>query len=137
MTTVQRWSGLEAKLLRHALRLTIEALAGLLGVSSRTVAKWEARGSSITPTPDMQAVLDTALTGADSDAQLRFSRSHSAANVHPPASRQLSSWPPQREALATAEDSSLLSAIRAFARLTVRSGVAISIPASSAISRLT
>lgn len=43
MTTVRRWTGLEAKLLREALRLSVRDFAAYLGVGMRTVNKWEAR----------------------------------------------------------------------------------------------
>ncbi|MGH3926056.1 MAG: tetratricopeptide repeat protein, partial [Pseudonocardiaceae bacterium] len=58
--------------LRAALRMTIHDFAGYLGVGTRTVAKWEARGSGIQPMPQTQAILDTALAKASSDGQARF-----------------------------------------------------------------
>ena len=61
MTTVDRWTGREAKLLRQALRLSVRDFAARLGVGVRTVNKWEARQADITPLPHMQEVLDTAL----------------------------------------------------------------------------
>ncbi|MGH3914101.1 MAG: tetratricopeptide repeat protein [Pseudonocardiaceae bacterium] len=71
-TIVRRWTGLEAKALRAALRMTIHDFAGYLGIGTRTIAKWEARGSDIEPRPQTQAILDTALAKASSDVQLRF-----------------------------------------------------------------
>jgi tetratricopeptide (TPR) repeat protein len=71
-TTVRQWTGLEAKALRVALRMTMHEFADCLGVGTRTVAKWEARGSDIQPMPQTQAILDTALAKASSDAQARF-----------------------------------------------------------------
>jgi transcriptional regulator with XRE-family HTH domain len=71
-TTVRRWTGLEAKALRAALRMTMHEFAGYLGVAARTVAKWEARGSDIQPMSQTQAILDTALAKASSDVQARF-----------------------------------------------------------------
>jgi tetratricopeptide (TPR) repeat protein len=71
-TTVRQWTGLEAKALRAALRMTMHEFAGYLGVAARTVAKWEARGSDIQPMSQTQAILDTALAKASSDAQARF-----------------------------------------------------------------
>ncbi|WP_018785312.1 DNA-binding transcriptional regulator [Micromonospora sp. CNB394] len=42
MTTVQKWTGRETRMLRHALRMSIRDFAEHLGVSERTVSKWEA-----------------------------------------------------------------------------------------------
>ncbi len=75
MTTVHRWTGREAKLLREALRLSVRDFAARLGVGVRTVNKWEARQADITPLPYMQEVLDTALTRASDEAKARFSES--------------------------------------------------------------
>ncbi|MGH3888789.1 MAG: helix-turn-helix domain-containing protein [Pseudonocardiaceae bacterium] len=72
MTTVRRWTGLEAKLLREALRLSVRDFAAYLGVGMRTVNKWEARLADITLRPHMQEVLDTALSRASDEAQARF-----------------------------------------------------------------
>ncbi|MGH3796496.1 MAG: tetratricopeptide repeat protein [Pseudonocardiaceae bacterium] len=71
-TTVRQWTGLEAKALRSALRMTIHDFAEYLGVGTRTVAKWESRGSDIEPMSQTQSILDTALAKASSDAQARF-----------------------------------------------------------------
>jgi len=72
MTTVHRWTGREAKLLRGALRLSVRDFAARLGIGLRTVNKWEARQSDITPLPHMQEVLDTALARASDEAKARF-----------------------------------------------------------------
>jgi transcriptional regulator with XRE-family HTH domain len=72
MTTVQRWTGREARALRLALRLSVRAFAAALGVGVRTVASWEADGAHLQPRPEMQAVLDTALRRADDEAKHRF-----------------------------------------------------------------
>ncbi|MGH3902276.1 MAG: tetratricopeptide repeat protein [Pseudonocardiaceae bacterium] len=71
-TTVRLWTGLEAKALRAALRMTMHEFADYLGVGARTIAKWEARGSDIQPQPQTQAILDTALAKASGDVQARF-----------------------------------------------------------------
>ncbi|GAA4660977.1 MULTISPECIES: helix-turn-helix domain-containing protein [Amycolatopsis] len=70
--TAHHWSGREARLLRHALRLSVRAFAGYLGVAARTVAKWESGGALTVPRPDTQAILDTALARAEPEARRRF-----------------------------------------------------------------
>jgi transcriptional regulator with XRE-family HTH domain len=72
MTTVWRWTGHEAGLLRQALRLSIRDFAARLGVGIRTVNKWEARQAGITPLPYMQQVLDSALAQASEEVKTRF-----------------------------------------------------------------
>lgn len=72
MPTIARWTGFEAKLLRNALRLTVNDFAALLGVSPRTINKWESRQAEITPLPEMQSALDTALGRAAEDVRERF-----------------------------------------------------------------
>lgn len=72
MTAVQVWTGREARALRGALRLSVRAFAGHLGVAPRTVSKWEHFGESTRPQPDTQAILDTALSQASPDVRLRF-----------------------------------------------------------------
>lgn len=75
MVTVNQWTGRETRLLRLALRLTVREFAEDLGVSVRTVSKWEARGSSRTPQPEMQAALDTLLGRAGEEQCERFEQS--------------------------------------------------------------
>lgn len=70
--TVERWTGHEAWALRRALRMTVVGFAEYLGVGTRTVSKWEARGADIEPMPELQAVLDTALARADRASAERF-----------------------------------------------------------------
>lgn len=72
MASVGQWTGREAGALRHALRMSVRAFAEHLGVAVRTVTKWEALQTSTSPRPDTQAILDTALSRADTDAKLRF-----------------------------------------------------------------
>lgn len=72
MGTVRRWSGREARALRQASRLSVRAFADHLGVSHRTVSKWEAGDDSIFPLPESQALLDTALARACAEIQKRF-----------------------------------------------------------------
>jgi transcriptional regulator with XRE-family HTH domain len=72
MIAVERWTGRETRALRHALRMTVVGFAEHLGVSTRTVSKWEARGADIEPLPEMQAALDTALSRAGPGTVQRF-----------------------------------------------------------------
>jgi transcriptional regulator with XRE-family HTH domain len=72
VAAVGQWSGREAKALRQALRMSVRGFAEHLGVAARTVSKWEAQGARTRPFPETQALLDTALSRADSMAQARF-----------------------------------------------------------------
>lgn len=72
MATVHQWTGLEARALRRALRLSVRAFAEKLGVAVRTVSKREKLGIATEPRPDTQAILDTALARADAATHLRF-----------------------------------------------------------------
>jgi transcriptional regulator with XRE-family HTH domain len=72
MATVRRWSGVEARALRIALRFSVRAFAEYLGLAARTVSKWESGGAATFPRPDSQAILDMALARADDAAQQRF-----------------------------------------------------------------
>jgi transcriptional regulator with XRE-family HTH domain len=72
VTTVQKWTGREARALREAVRMSVRDFASKLGVSARAVSKWEAKGESAVPRPDTQAMLDTQLAKASPDAQARF-----------------------------------------------------------------
>ncbi|MEU5607504.1 helix-turn-helix domain-containing protein [Streptomyces sparsogenes] len=72
MATVHHWSGLEAYVLRRALRMSVRAFAEHLGVAVRTVSKWDKLQAATEPRPDTQAILDTALARADAAAHLRF-----------------------------------------------------------------
>jgi transcriptional regulator with XRE-family HTH domain len=82
---IHQWTGQEAKLLRLALRLSIQGFAGYLGVSSRAVDKWEARGITLTPRYETQAILDTALAQATADQQQRFKASRAIVLGTPPS----------------------------------------------------
>ena len=92
MTTVDRWTGREAKLLREALRLSVRDFAARLGIGVRTVNKWEARQTDITPLPHMQEVLDTALARASDGAKTRFAAA-TRADVPEHGTVQLSGQP--------------------------------------------
>jgi tetratricopeptide (TPR) repeat protein/DNA-binding XRE family transcriptional regulator len=69
---MDRWSGRETRLLRHALRLTVRDFAEDLGVSPRTVSKWEAGGATREPRPELQRALDTLLARASDEQSSRF-----------------------------------------------------------------
>jgi transcriptional regulator with XRE-family HTH domain len=74
LTAPQRWTGHEARLLRTALRLSVRAFAARLGVAERTISTWEKGGRATRPWPHNQAILDTALSQADGEAQARFAQ---------------------------------------------------------------
>ncbi|HEX6968126.1 MAG TPA: DUF5919 domain-containing protein [Micromonosporaceae bacterium] len=70
MTTIQKWSGRETRALREAMRMSIREFASYIGVSERTVSKWEA--DEVSPRPEMQAALDTALKRSSGEVRQRF-----------------------------------------------------------------
>ncbi|AKH82765.1 hypothetical protein AA958_11570 [Streptomyces sp. CNQ-509] len=72
MATVHHWTGLEARALRHALRMSVRAFAQHLGLAVATISKWESKLAATEPRPDTQAILDTALGKADASVHLRF-----------------------------------------------------------------
>ncbi len=72
MSIVQRWSGRETRALREAMRMTLVEFADYLGVSDRTISKWERGGAKQFPAPAMQQVLDAALARCDNDVRSRF-----------------------------------------------------------------
>lgn len=72
MRVVHRWTGLEARSLRLATRMSVRAFAEHLGVGARTVSKWEKLLTGTVPRPDTQAILDTVLARADNAVRLRF-----------------------------------------------------------------
>jgi DNA-binding transcriptional regulator YiaG/tetratricopeptide (TPR) repeat protein len=73
-STVQLWSGREARLLREAMRLSLRDFAAHLGINERVLSKWEAGGDTVHPRPGNQQVLDVALAKADASVQQRFER---------------------------------------------------------------
>jgi transcriptional regulator with XRE-family HTH domain len=75
MVAVERWTGAKTKALRLAMRQTVRGFAEHLGVEPKTVSKWEQRGDSITPLPETQEMLDTALRRAPEEVQERFATS--------------------------------------------------------------
>jgi transcriptional regulator with XRE-family HTH domain len=80
VTTVQRWTGREARALRVALRLSVRGFAEHLGVAVRTVSKWEAGREATVPRPETQSILDTALGQCNRATQERFTLLCESAN---------------------------------------------------------
>lgn len=72
MVMVGQWTGREAKALRLAMRMSIRTFAEHLGVGVRTVATWEAGGTSVVPRPEMQEILDAALASVTDATKARF-----------------------------------------------------------------
>lgn len=70
------WTGRDASALRTALRLTTEAFAVRLGVSTRTVAGWAEKPGTV-PRAAVQQALDDAYAGAASQARARFAETAS------------------------------------------------------------
>jgi transcriptional regulator with XRE-family HTH domain len=70
--TVGKWSGRETRALREAKRMSLREFAAYLGVSDRTVSKWEAGADRMRPRPDSQAILDTVLERASDEVRARF-----------------------------------------------------------------
>lgn len=75
MITVRRWSGIEARALREAKRMSVRTFAAYLGISPRMVSKWESGAGQLEPRPVNQEALDTALKDAGPDVQARFAES--------------------------------------------------------------
>lgn len=70
--TVSKWSGRETRALREAKRMSLREFAAYLGVSDRTISKWEAGADRIRPRPESQAILDTVLQRASDDVRAHF-----------------------------------------------------------------
>jgi hypothetical protein len=71
MEMIEGWSGASACTLQAALRMSNEAFAAHLEVSVRTVAGWHQKPQS-RPRPEMQQLLDTALSRASPGTRERF-----------------------------------------------------------------
>lgn len=72
---VDTWTGAEVRLLRKvALRMTVRDFAVELGITPRTVSKWEQVGSARTPRPHFQAMFDTLLERAEEADRIRFTQ---------------------------------------------------------------
>lgn len=89
MDVISLWTGRRASAFRQAYRLTIEQFAAMLGVATRTAAKWEAQ-SGLIPITTMQEALDTALEQAPQATRARFFQlldGYGDNPVSPPADR--------------------------------------------------
>jgi len=75
MLMVQKWTGRESLALREAMRVSQRDFADQLGITGRSVAKWEAGGISLVPRPDSQAILDTKLRQVSDEVRARFALS--------------------------------------------------------------
>lgn len=75
---MELWTGREARILRHALRLSVRGFADYLGLAPRTIARWESLGRARTPRPEQQQILDTALARATEAERARFEQSLAA-----------------------------------------------------------
>ncbi|GHJ34406.1 DNA-binding transcriptional regulator [Streptomyces sp. TS71-3] len=95
MATVHHWTGLEARALRLALRMSVRAFAEHLGVGVRTISKWEKLLGSTEPRPDTQAILDTALARADAAVHLRFETFLSEAGPSAGSARRITAAGPR------------------------------------------
>lgn len=71
MDVVAGWTGRDACTLQSALRMSNQEFADRLGIGLRTVADWHDK-PGMRPRPNMQRILDTALTQAPAAARERF-----------------------------------------------------------------
>jgi len=71
-SVVRSWTGADVVALRDARRMSLIEFAAHLGVSDRTVSKWEAKGADIKPQPVNQAALDTSMSRLTPDELARF-----------------------------------------------------------------
>jgi transcriptional regulator with XRE-family HTH domain len=72
MTDLDTWTGVEARRLRLARRMSVREFAAHLGVSDRLVSKWEAAGTDIRPREVNQAALDESLRRCTDEERGRF-----------------------------------------------------------------
>lgn len=82
MMIVARWTGLEARALREALRMSVRAFAAHLGVAIASVSNWERRGTRIRLRDETQQILDAALARASEEERARFEAAVATANKH-------------------------------------------------------
>src|SRR5258708_10369575 len=71
MEMIEGWDGASACMLQAALRMSNEAFAAHLGIGARTVAGWHQKPAT-RPRPEMQQLLDTALSQASSGVRERL-----------------------------------------------------------------
>ncbi|GAA2522579.1 orotidine 5'-phosphate decarboxylase / HUMPS family protein [Pilimelia columellifera] len=80
MTAVVKWSGLEARLLRQARRMSVREFASHLGVNDAAVSNWERRGVQARLRYQTQQILDVDLSRAAKEIQARFGAALEAAS---------------------------------------------------------
>jgi DNA-binding transcriptional regulator YiaG/tetratricopeptide (TPR) repeat protein len=84
VSPVEKWTGEYTRALREALRMTVREFAEHLGVTDRTVSKWEAPYASGNFRPETQQILDTALRAAPEEVRERFDVTASNLRVERP-----------------------------------------------------
>ncbi|MBM0202012.1 orotidine 5'-phosphate decarboxylase [Micromonospora sp. STR1s_5] len=99
---VARWSGLEARALREAMRMSVREFAAHLGVNVNSVSAWEKRGALAQLRFETQQLLDTALAQLDEDGHRRFQLMLNALDASSTASNEI--LPDGRTATGQPED---------------------------------
>jgi transcriptional regulator with XRE-family HTH domain/lambda repressor-like predicted transcriptional regulator len=72
MATVRKWTGRESRALREAFGMSPREFATRIGVTDRSILRWEASGEEIISRADKHATLDKILERAPEDARDRF-----------------------------------------------------------------
>lgn len=72
MVVQLRWTGLEVRALREALRETRPSFCEITGVQFEALRKWERRGATLTLRTGNAAIMDTTLARANDDQRDRF-----------------------------------------------------------------
>ena len=72
VTTIRKWTGRESRALREAMRLSQRDFASQLGISGRSVSKWESLGAKFVQRPESQEILDTKLRQVSDEVRARF-----------------------------------------------------------------
>ena len=73
VATIRKWTGRESRALREAMRLSIRDFADQLGVTARSISKWEAGGPHFVQRPESQEILDTKLRQVSDEVRARLS----------------------------------------------------------------